>query len=168
MAVISKYVIIVCGGIGSRMEDSLPKQFHQLDGLPILMHSVSAFHKCDKSIKIILVINKDHQKQWTDLCNKFAFDIPYKLIYGGETRFHSVKNALEFLYKQELSLNNVLIGIHDGVRPLISQDVIKRAYSTAESKGSAIPAIKSRDSMRIVNKNGENEAIDREAVLIIQ
>lgn len=168
MAVLSKYVIIVSGGVGSRMENSLPKQFHQLRGLPILMHTISAFHKDDKSIKIILVINEKHHEQWVDLCNKFAFNIPYQLVSGGETRFHSVKNALEFLFKQETSLDNILIGIHDGVRPLISQNVIKSAYKNAEINGSAIPAIQSRDSIRILNKNGTNEAIDRDSVLIIQ
>src|SRR5690606_4018539 len=111
MAVLSKYVIIVSGGVGSRMENSFHEQFHQLRGLPILMHSISALHKDDKSIKIILVINEKHHEQWVDLCNKFAFNIPYQLVYGGETRFHSVKNALEFLFKQETSLNNLLIGI---------------------------------------------------------
>lgn len=168
MAVLSKYVIIVSGGTGSRMESSLPKQFHQLNGLPILMHSIYAFHKDNKSIKIILVINKAHHKQWEDLCNKYAFDIPYELVYGGKSRFHSVKNGLEFIFKQESSLTNVLIGIHDGVRPLISQDIINRAYSTAENNGSAIPAIRSRDSIRIINAKKENEAIDRDSVLIIQ
>lgn len=168
MAVLSKYVIIVSGGIGSRMENSLPKQFHQLKGLPILMHSIYAFHKNNKSIKIILVINRAHHKLWKDLCKEHTFHIPYELVYGGESRFHSVKNGLEFIFKKESLLTNVLIGIHDGVRPLISQDVINRAYSTAEGEGSAIPAIKSRDSIRIINKNGENEAIDRDSVLIIQ
>jgi len=168
MAVLSKYVIIVSGGVGSRMENSLPKQFHQLNGLPILMHSIYAFHKNDKSIKIILVINKTHKKLWADLCKKHVFDIPYELVDGGESRFHSVKNGLEFIFKQVSTLKNVLIGIHDGVRPVIGQDVIDNAYSTAESKGSAIPAIKSRDSIRIVNAKGENEAINRESVLIIQ
>ncbi|TCK84806.1 2-C-methyl-D-erythritol 4-phosphate cytidylyltransferase [Albibacterium bauzanense] len=168
MAVLSKYVIIVSGGTGSRMDSSLPKQFHLLNGLPILMHSLYAFYRNDKSIKIILVINKAHQKLWEDLCKKYAFEVPYDLVYGGESRFHSVKNGLDFIFKQESFLTNVLIGIHDGVRPLISQEVINRAYSTAESNGSAIPAIKSRDSIRIINAKKENKAIDRDSVLIIQ
>src|SRR5690554_2495187 len=168
MTVLSKYIIIVSGGIGSRMGNSLPKQFHQLNGLPILMHSIYAFHKNDKSIKIILVINKAHKSIWEDLCKRYAFDIPCEIIDGGESRFHSVKNGLEFIFKQESSLSNVLIGIHDSVRPLISQEVISNAYSTAENQGSSIPAIKSKDSIRIINIKGENEAINRESVLIIQ
>jgi len=168
MAVLSKYVIIVSGGVGSRMENSLPKQFHQLNGLPILMHSIYAVHKNDKSNKIILVINEAHKKIWEDLCKRHAFDIPYELVEGGASRFHSVKNGLEFIFKGESTLTNVLIGIHDGVRPLISQNIINSAYFTAENKGTAIPAIKSRDTIRVINIKGENKAIDRNSVLIIQ
>jgi len=168
MAVLSKYAIIVSGGAGTRMESSLPKQFHQLNGLPILMHSIHAFHKNDKSIKIVVVINQAHHQQWKDLCKKYRFEVPYQLVSGGENRFSSVKNGLDFIFKQKTSLANVLIGVHDGVRPLINQDVISNAYQTAEIKGSAIPAVKSKDSIRITNANGESKAINRDSVLIIQ
>jgi 2-C-methyl-D-erythritol 4-phosphate cytidylyltransferase len=168
MSVLSKYVIIVSGGLGSRMESSLPKQFHQLNGLPILMHSITAFHRDDQSIKIILVINKTHQKLWEDLCIQYTFNIPYKLVYGGESRFHSVKNGLDFIFEQESSLKDVLIGIHDGVRPVISQEVINRVYKAAENNGSAIPAVKSRDSIRVLKAHEANQSIDRHSVLLIQ
>lgn len=168
METLSKYIIIVSGGAGSRMNNALPKQFHQLNDFPILMHSIKAFYKNDTSIKIVLVINEAHYKIWEDLCIKHSFNIPYTLVNGGQTRFHSVKNGLEFIFNQEISLTKVLIGIHDGVRPLISQDVINRAYSTAEEKGSAIPAIQSKDSVRISDTNGGNKVIDRGSVLLVQ
>src|SRR5690606_20961827 len=177
-----KYVIIVSGGTGNRMESQLPKQFLELKGLPILMHSISAFHKNADSLKIILVLSEVHLKIWEDLCIKYNFEIPHTVVFGGESRFHSVKNGLNFIVNQissvklssvksltnTISFDKTLIAIHDGVRPLVGQDLINRAYKSAEKEGSAVPAIKSRDSLRIIESQGQSKALNRDSVLLIQ
>ena len=168
MTAYTKYAIIVSGGTGNRMESPLPKQFIDLKGLPILMHSISAFYKNADSIKIILVLNKAHQNIWEGLCIKYNFTIPYTLVYGGNSRFESVRNGLNFIVKKEANLEKCLIAVHDGVRPLISQHLINEAYLFAQNKGSAVPAIKSKDSIRIIAKDGYAKSIDRDSVLLIQ
>ena len=178
MSEFEKYAIIVSGGSGNRMESKLPKQFLELKGLPILMHSISAFHKNAVSIKIILVLSELHLKIWEDLCAKHNFTIPHTIVFGGQSRFHSVKQGLNFIFNRETAVNvpliqtnssaKILIAVHDGARPLVSQDLINRAFIQAEKKGSAVPAIKSRDSLRIIGSQGQTKAINRDSVLLIQ
>lgn len=177
MSEFEKYVIIVSGGTGSRMESKLPKQFLELKGLPILMHSISAFYRNENSIKIVLVLNEAHQRIWEDLCIKYKFTIPHSIVFGGENRFNSVQNGLNSIIDQiekKISsngitpLNYTLIAVHDAVRPLVSQDLINRAYEMAAKKGSAVPAIKSKDSIRIIDNEGKTKAIDRDSILLIQ
>jgi len=168
MAAYTRYAIIVSGGTGNRMESQLPKQFIELKGLPILMHSISAFHKNSDSIKIILVLNKAHQNIWEGLRIKYNFNIPYTLVYGGNSRFESVQNGLNFIVDNEKNLEKSLIAVHDGVRPLINQHLINDAYLSAQNMGSAVPAIKSRDSIRIIANDGRSKSIDRASALLIQ
>jgi len=168
MTALSKYVIIVSGGAGSRMKSELPKQFLELRGLPVLMHTISAFYKSTDAITIVLVLNEGHKPIWENLCKKYSFEIPHVLIYGGRSRFHSVKNGLNYILGEETPLERTLIAIHDGVRPFISQNLIRKAYALAEKEGTAVPAIKSKDSIRIINQNGETKSISRDSVLLIQ
>jgi len=168
MTAYTRYAIIVSGGTGSRMENPLPKQFIELKGLPILMHSISAFYQNADSINIILVLSKAHQDIWEGLCIKYNFNIPYTLVYGGNSRFESVRNGLNFIVDNDKHLDKSLIAVHDGVRPLISQSLINQAYLAAQNKGSAVPAIKSRDSIRIIDKDRYTRSIDRDSILLIQ
>jgi len=177
MSEFEKYAIIVSGGTGNRMESKLPKQFLELKGLPILMHSISAFHKNADAIKIILVLSELHLKIWEDLCIKHNFIVPHSIVFGGKSRFHSVKYGLNFIFNhittnksltQTSPFDKVLIAIHDGVRPLVGQDLINRAYIQAEKEGTAVPAIKSKDSLRIIESQGRTKAINRDSVLLIQ
>ena len=156
-----KYVIIVAGGSGQRMKSILPKQFIDLAGKPILMHTIHKFYTYDADIALILVLPVDHIPLWKDLCERFQFSIPHQITTGGETRFHSVKNGLA------LAGEEGLVAIHDGVRPLISHDTIDRCFLGAAQWGNAIPCIPVHESVREEQKEG-NKIIDRSKLKLIQ
>ena len=167
MKAYTKYAIIVSGGTGNRMASELPKQFLELNDLPILMHSIAAFNR-DEQTKIILVLNKEHEHIWKQLCAKHLFKIPHTIVHGGENRFQSVKNGLEFIKSSEFNLKKVLIAVHDGVRPLVDQNIIKNGFDAAEVFGSAVPTVKSKDSVRMMDGSGQSKALDRDSVLLVQ
>jgi 2-C-methyl-D-erythritol 4-phosphate cytidylyltransferase len=138
------YVVIVAGGSGKRMGAEIPKQFLELAGRPVLMHTIERFKTFNESIEIITVLPENQLRFWIDLQKKYSFTIPHTLVKGGSTRFLSVKNGLEFVNSQGL------VAIHDGVRPFVSIDTIKRCFETAERLGNAIPSISPTESLRIV------------------
>lgn len=156
-----KYVIIVAGGSGTRMNTDTPKQFINLNGKPILMHTIEKFHCSIQPLDIILVLSTQYNDQWKQLCETHSFTIPHQLVAGGETRYHSVKNGLEFVS------NGCIVGIHDAARPFASKKVIFDAYTIAEKKGNAIPAIPISDSIRFI-KNKESVAVNRSNYVNIQ
>lgn len=127
------YIIIVAGGKGLRMGADLPKQFLPIGGKPVLMHTLEAFYKALPDVKLILVLPQSQQAYWKQLCEEHAFDLPHQVADGGETRFHSVKNGLACVTGEGL------VGVHDGVRPFVSTDVIKACYQEAEVKRAVIP-----------------------------
>jgi len=155
-----KSVIIVAGGIGTRMNSDIPKQFLEISGKPIVMHTIEKFYSFDHSITIVLVLPEQHILLWHKLVEKHNFNIPLQLANGGETRFDSVKNGLKII-------KNGIVAIHDAVRPFVSLETIKRAFETAISKGNAIPAIGINDSLRILDNYG-NKPLDRSVIRIIQ
>ena len=156
-----KHIIIVAGGNGTRMNNAVPKQFIELHGKPMLMHTIEKFAKAIPEINIVLVLSPAYREQWKTLCEQHNFRISYQLADGGETRFHSVKNGLAFVP------GNCVVGIHDAARPLVSIHTIISAFDTAEQKGNASPAISLNESIREV-KNNSNNAVDRNNYLIIQ
>jgi 2-C-methyl-D-erythritol 4-phosphate cytidylyltransferase len=137
------YAIIVAGGSGTRMNSVLPKQFLLLNGTPVLIHTLTAFHNSRSNPQLILVLHSDYHAYWHELCKKNNFSIPHQLVKGGESRFHSVKNGLNSISDEE-----AIIAIHDAVRPLTSSSIIDHSYSFAQKHGNAIVAVKSRDSIR--------------------
>ncbi|NVJ47896.1 MAG: 2-C-methyl-D-erythritol 4-phosphate cytidylyltransferase [Cytophagia bacterium] len=155
-----KYAIIVAGGSGTRMKSDLPKQFIELLGKPILMHSIEAFHFDD--IKIILVLPKAQIEFWKELMVKHQFKVPHQIVEGGKARFHSVKNGLE-----SIDSTSGLVAIHDGVRPLIKQAIISESYASAEQHGNAIVSVGLKDSIRSVSDSG-NKQEDRSKFRLIQ
>ena len=157
-----RYAIIVAGGSGSRMNADIPKQFILLKGLPILMHTINRFYNFDNGIHIILVLPQSHIAKWEELCKEHNFILKHQIVSGGETRFHSVKYGLD-----AISETNVVVGIHDGVRPFVSNETLSRCFEGAEKSGNAVPAIPVLDSMRMV-ENSENTYLDRNQVKIIQ
>lgn len=157
----NKYVIIVAGGSGKRMKTNIPKQFIEIKGMPLLMHTMTTFYKYDNKINIILVLSKAYFKHWKDLCQCHGFQIPHEVVEGGEERYHSVKNGLSVVKGQGL------VGIHDGVRPLVSPATIDRCYTVALEKGNAIPCIPVIESLRFADELG-SRPVDRNNYHVIQ
>ena len=143
------------------MNSDIPKQFMLLAGKPVLMHSIERFLDFDPSINIIVVLPAKETAEWQSLCEKHAFGIKHMVVTGGNTRFHSVRNGLETITEKGM------IGVHDGVRPIISNDLIKRCYSEAGEKGNAVPYIHVRESLRRID-GLKNEAVKRDSFVIIQ
>ena len=140
----SKNVIIVAGGKGLRMGTDIPKQFLEVGGLPVLMRTILCFTEYDANINIILVLPRDQQDYWKELCEKYCFDAECTVVDGGDTRFQSVKNGLAAIPDDEEGL----VAVHDGVRPFVSRDVIENSFDTAEEKGTAIPVLPVIDTLR--------------------
>lgn len=157
-----RYVIIVAGGKGLRMGNDLPKQFIPLHGKPVLMHTLECFYRWDPSADMILVLPEEHQGYWNMLCKELDCPIPHRIVNGGETRFHSVKNGLSLIEEPGL------VAIHDGVRPFVSGDVIDRCFRMAEEKGTAIPVIPVVESLRTIKADGTTIPADRDKYVIVQ
>jgi 2-C-methyl-D-erythritol 4-phosphate cytidylyltransferase len=157
-----KYVIIVAGGKGSRMGSELPKQFIPLDGKPILMHTLQAFNAWDPLAEIILAIPRRQKDYWSMLCEELDFNVPHKIVFGGETRFHSVRNALQDIKEDALA------AVHDGVRPLVAREVISECFSSAQRFGTAIPVIPITESVREITGENASRPFDREKLRIVQ
>jgi 2-C-methyl-D-erythritol 4-phosphate cytidylyltransferase len=155
------YAVIVAGGSGKRMGLDTPKQFLELAGRPVLMHTIEKFRQFSDKIEIITVLPENQLRHWTEFCKKFAFDVPHTLVKGGEHRFISVKHGLEFVGTPGL------VAIHDGVRPLVKLETIKRCFETAEKYGNAIPVISPADSLRQTTSKG-SKPISRLDVKMVQ
>ena len=155
------YSIIVAGGAGSRMGTNIPKQFLELAGKPVLMHTIERFRAFDESIEIIVVLPENQLEYWDFLQKEFSFSISHTIITGGNSRFFSVKNGLQSVE------DSGLVAIHDGVRPLVSTATIKRCFDAAEKYGNAIPVVTPSDSLRMVTLQG-SVAVNRQDIKIIQ
>jgi 2-C-methyl-D-erythritol 4-phosphate cytidylyltransferase len=156
-----KFALIVAGGSGSRMNLALPKQFIELCGKPILMHTMEAFYRFDKNIKIVLALPEKQFDYWQKLGQKHNFNLPHKVVAGGESRFHTVKNGLQAISEDGL------VAIHDGVRPLVSCGTIERCFSTAAQYGNAIPCFPVYESVR--QASGDTSTmIDRASLRLVQ
>ena len=142
------YVVIVAGGSGKRMGMSMPKQFMELAGRPVLMHTIERFRQFNDSIEIITVLPENQLRHWNELQKRYSFDVPHMLVKGGAHRFISVKNGLKFVSTPGL------VAIHDGVRPLVRIETIQRCFDTAAELGNAIPVISPADSLRLLSDKG--------------
>jgi 2-C-methyl-D-erythritol 4-phosphate cytidylyltransferase len=158
---VKKYCIIVAGGSGQRMRSSLPKQFLLLDGRPLLMHTIERFSSFDPSVEIIVVLPAEHRPLWQNLAEEYSFDIRHEVIDGGEERFHSVKAGLAKVMEESL------VAIHDGVRPLVSHETIWRCFADAEEYGNAVPFVEPADSVRLL-QGDESRPHPRSGVRLIQ
>ncbi len=164
----NRFVIIVAGGKGLRMGGELPKQFIPIEHRPVLMRTLDTFHACDSSIQIILVLPRDHQDYWQELCAQYSFTVPHRIADGGATRFHSVQNGLALVDAPE-----ALVAVHDGVRPFVSHEVISRCYAEAEAHGAVVPVIPVVETVRQLIREEETEGgksvtVDRNAYRLVQ
>jgi 2-C-methyl-D-erythritol 4-phosphate cytidylyltransferase len=159
-----RYAVIVAGGKGERMGSAIPKQFLELSGKPILMHTLERFRKTFPTIEIIIALPENQIDYWKELLRKYKMpNIRHQIVVGGASRFHSVQNALKLVEE------NSFVAIHDAVRPLVTTQTIERCFSAAEENGNAIPVIDVVDSLRHFNKQDKkNHAVSRSCYKIVQ
>ncbi len=138
------YIIIVAGGKGLRMGSDIPKQFLPIGGKPVLMRTLERFREYSDDIQIILVLPEAQQEYWHQLCHEYHFDVEYTLANGGQTRFHSVQNGLAKVPDDAQGV----VGVHDGVRPFPSIEVIRNCYETARTAKAVIPVIPVVETVR--------------------
>ena len=149
------YVIIVAGGKGLRMGSDIPKQFLPIGGKPVLMRTLERFREYDKDLQIILVLPEAQQDYWRELCKEYGFLVEYQLANGGKTRFHSVQNGLALIPDDAEGV----VGVHDGVRPFPSIDVIRNCYTTAREKKAVIPVIPVVETVRHLLVHSKDKSI---------
>ena len=145
------YVIIVAGGKGLRMGSDIPKQFLPIGGKPVLMRTLERFREYDADLQIILVLPEAQQDYWHQLCEEYHFDVEYTLANGGQTRFHSVQNGLAKVPDDAEGV----VGVHDGVRPFPSIEVIRNCYETARTAKAVIPVIPVVETLRHLSSSGQ-------------
>ena len=158
------YAIIVAGGKGLRMGGEVPKQYLPVGGVPILMRTLQAFHEADEDMDIILVLPKDQQEYWEQLCAEYRFTVPHRLTVGGETRFHSVQNGLTLVPDDAEGV----VGVHDGVRPFVSKEVIRRCYDAALEQGAVVPVVPVVETVRQLLPEGDSLTVDRNLYRLVQ
>ena len=144
------YAIIVAGGKGLRMGSDIPKQFLPIGGKPVLMRTLERFREYDADLQIILVLPEAQQDYWHQLCEEYHFDVAYTLANGGQTRFHSVQNGLAKVPDDAEGV----VGVHDGVRPFPSIEVIRNCYETARTAKAVIPVIPVVETVRHLEGKG--------------
>jgi 2-C-methyl-D-erythritol 4-phosphate cytidylyltransferase len=157
----TKYAIIVAGGTGSRMGGNLPKQFLLLKGKPVLYYTLKTFLEAYDDLRIILVLPVEYTDLGQEIIDAFFDKERIRITAGGDTRFQSVKNGLSLVEEESI------IFVHDAVRCLLTKDLIYRCYEQAVETGTAIPAIASKDSIRLLNEEG-SDALDRNHVMLVQ
>lgn len=156
-----EYVLIVAGGKGLRMGADIPKQFLPVGGKPVLMRTLEAFYAYNQDMRIILVLPHGQQDYWKRLCGEYRFDIPHSIADGGETRFHSVRNGLALVDEPGL------VGVHDGVRPFVSQEVIARCYALAATELAVVPVVKVVETVRRLTDAG-SITVNRDEYCLVQ
>ena len=157
------YIIIVAGGKGLRMGSDVPKQFLPIGGKPVLMRTLERFREYSPTLQIILVLPKAQQDYWHQLCEDYNFEVEYVLADGGETRFHSVQNGLAKIPDDAEGV----VGVHDGVRPFPSIDVIRNCYETARTAKAVIPVIPVVETVRHLQGN-TSETVPRNDYRLVQ
>lgn len=155
-------VIIVAGGSGSRMGAGVAKQFMMLGGEPVIVRTIKRFTEAIEGIRIVVAMNPDAMDEWRQIEEHYLSSTEIVVCEGGRTRFHSVLNALEHVNGCDL------VGVHDAVRPMLSQEMIRRVYGEADRHGTAVPAIEPADSFRIVDKDGSSKPVDRTTLRGVQ
>lgn len=159
--IMTESIIITAGGIGKRMQSDIPKQFIEVKGLPILMHTINQFYEYNSLIEIIVVLPQLHIDFWNKLLIKHNFTIKHKVVEGGKERFYSIKNGIKYA-------NGDSIGIHDAVRPFVNQKVIKMAFQSVKQHNAVIPVVDLKESIRKVGKNLHSQSVDRSQFKIVQ
>jgi len=159
-----RYAILVAGGKGLRMGGDIPKQFLPIGGKPVLMRTIEVFRQAYPDIHVILVLPSSQQKYWQQLCCKYAFDVPFQIANGGETRFHSVSNGLRLIPNE----SDGIVGVHDGVRPFVAVETIRRCYDEAVEAGAVVPVVPVVETVRQLCKDGTSVTVPRDEYKLVQ
>lgn len=159
-----RYAVIVAGGKGLRMGGEIPKQFLPISGKPVLMRTIDVFRQVYPDIRIILVLPASQQEYWQQLCREYAFDAPLRIADGGETRFHSVSNGLRLIPDDAEGV----VGIHDGVRPFVSAETIRRCYDEAAACGAVVPVVSVVETVRQLREDGSSITVPRDEYKLVQ
>ena len=141
-----KYVVMMAAGSGTRMGAQMPKQFLELDGKAILRRTIETFLEACPDISVITVLPGQYVDYWRDYCYRNSFICPQILVKGGITRFHSVRNALQKVP------SGAIVAVHDGVRPLLTENMIKDMFDKAEDCPALIPVVPCVDTMKVLRK----------------
>ncbi len=158
-----KYAVIVAGGTGRRMGGAIPKQFLLLNDKPVLYYTIKAFLEAYADLQIILVLPEDYTDMGKEIVDAFFGYERIMPTYGGETRFHSVQNGLKMVEGE------AMVFVHDAVRCLVTTELIHRCYDHALQMGSAVPVVHSKDSIRLLNEEkNDNEVMDRNRIVLVQ
>ena len=155
-------VLIVAGGQGHRMGGEIPKQYQELEGKPIIIHTLEQFYRFDPLMDVVVVLAQKHRNLWNAMATHHAQISKVKLAIGGVTRFHSVQNGIQLIN------DGVIVGIHDAVRPFVSLETLERCYNTAYKSGSAIPVIDMDESVRMLKENNSSVHMDRSTLKRVQ
>jgi 2-C-methyl-D-erythritol 4-phosphate cytidylyltransferase len=154
-------VIITAGGIGKRMNSSLPKQFIRIFDKPILMYTIEKFYHFDPKSQILVTIPEDWKSYWEELVIEQDFRIPHRVVTGGDERYHSIKNAIHYCYGD-------IIAVHDGVRPLVTDETIQKCIAKLRKSDAVVPVISVVESLRKRESKSGTVAVDRSEYLIVQ
>lgn len=164
-----EYALIVAGGKGTRFSNSTPKQFVELNGTPVLLHTLEAFYQYSEHIQVVVVLPEDDISIWKEITAKRGFQKPVIIQAGGPTRFHSVKKGLEHIPDEGW------VAIHDGVRPLVTPGLISASFILARRHGCAVAALHLKESIRATDDPNpsafplmETKGVDRSRYKIIQ
>ncbi len=153
----SDFCIVVAGGRGLRMGADLPKQFLPIGGRPVLMHTLEAFKRALPDLQIVLVLPRDQQAFWHELCDEHAFTLPHSIADGGATRFHSVLSGLRSIAVMPSAATQdgeAVVAVHDGVRPFVTPEVIRQCFATARACGTAVPVVPVVETLRELQADG--------------
>lgn len=159
----NKYAIIVAGGSGKRMGSKLPKQFLRLHGKPVLYYTLKTFLEAYDDLQAVLVLPEEYAEMGREIIDAYFDQARIQITAGGETRFHSVQAGLRLVQ------GDAIVFVHDAVRCIVSVDLIQRCYDHALRMGSAVPVTMSRDSVRLLNEElNDNEVLDRDKIVLVQ
>jgi 2-C-methyl-D-erythritol 4-phosphate cytidylyltransferase len=153
-------IIITAGGIGKRMGADQPKQFLELLGRPVLIHTLERLHRYAPQSQFVVTLPEQYIEDWESLCAQFGCSIEHTIVAGGQERYHSIRNAIK-------ACTGDIILVHDGVRPLVSKATIDRLLEAATTHPAVIPVVEMKDSLRHITPEG-SEAVNRSAYRIVQ
>jgi 2-C-methyl-D-erythritol 4-phosphate cytidylyltransferase len=142
----TRSIIITAAGSGRRMGTDRPKQFLEVLGKPVLMHTLERLHRFDPDSQLVVTLPESSLGEWKTLCQAYGFQLPVEIVSGGKERYHSIQNALGHC-------TGDLIAVHDGVRPLVAAGTLERLFDAAEMHPAVIPVVEVKDSLRILDGN---------------